>query len=64
MTNGWGKMNSYAAQVAPADRWAIVAYIRTLQVAQNPEMNLKMSGQSNTAAPAASPSPANNGGAR
>lgn len=64
MTNGWGKMNSYAAQVAPADRWAIVAYIRALQVAQNPEMNLKMSGQSNTAAPAASPSSAHNGGAR
>ena len=64
MTNGWGKMNSYAYQVPPADRWAIVAYIRTLQVAQNPEMNLKMSGNSNTAAPAASPSPAHNGGAR
>jgi len=64
MTNGWGKMNSYAAQVAPADRWAIVAYIRTLQVAQNPEMNLKLSGNSNTAAPTASPSPAHDGGAR
>ena len=64
MTNGWGKMNSYAAQVSPADRWAIVAYIRTLQIAQNPEVNLKMSGQSNSATPAASPSPAHNGGAR
>ena len=36
MTNGWGKMNSYASQVPPADRWAIVAYIRTLQISQNP----------------------------
>jgi mono/diheme cytochrome c family protein len=36
MTNGWGKMNSYAAQVQPADRWAIAAYIRTLQIGQNP----------------------------
>ena len=36
MTNGWGKMNSYASQVPPADRWAIVAYIRTLQLSQNP----------------------------
>jgi mono/diheme cytochrome c family protein len=60
MTNGWGKMNSYAAQVAPADRWAIASYIRTLQIAQNPEMNLKMSGPSNTATPAASPSSAAN----
>ena len=36
MTNGWGKMNSYASQIPPADRWAIVAYIRALQVSQNP----------------------------
>ena len=42
MTNGWGKMNSYAVQVAPADRWAIVAYIRALQVSQNPEMIKEM----------------------
>jgi len=37
MTNGWGKMNSYASQVPPADRWAIVAYIRALQASQNPQ---------------------------
>jgi mono/diheme cytochrome c family protein len=36
MTNGWGKMNSYAAQIPAADRWAIVAYIRALQLSQNP----------------------------
>jgi len=36
ITNGWGKMNSYATEVMPADRWAIVAYIRTLQISQNP----------------------------
>ena len=36
MTNGWGKMNSYAAQVSVNDRWAIVAYIRALQISQNP----------------------------
>ena len=36
MTNGWGKMSSYASQIPPADRWAIVAYIRTLQISQNP----------------------------
>lgn len=53
MTNGWGKMNSYAYQIQPADRWAIVAYIRALQVSQNPEESLKMSSktESNTAAP-------------
>ena len=42
MTNGWGKMNSYAYSIQPADRWAIVAYIRALQVSQSPEENLKM----------------------
>ena len=42
ITNGWGKMNSYAAQVQVADRWAIVAYIRTLQISQNPNGNLTM----------------------
>lgn len=42
MTNGWGKMNSYAAQIPPGDRWAIVAYIRALQVSQNPNETMKM----------------------
>jgi mono/diheme cytochrome c family protein len=41
ITNGWGKMNSYAYVIQPADRWAIVAYIRALQVSQNPDMALK-----------------------
>lgn len=50
MTNGWGKMNSYASQVPAADRWAIVAYIRTLQVSQNPNgtQTLPMTKQTNT----------------
>ena len=32
MTNGFGAMPDYAAQVGPRDRWAIVAYIRALQL--------------------------------
>ena len=31
ITNGYGAMYSYADRTAPADRWAIIAYIRTLQ---------------------------------
>jgi mono/diheme cytochrome c family protein len=31
ITNGYGVMFSYADRVDPADRWAIVAYIRALQ---------------------------------
>jgi len=42
MTNGWGKMNSYASVLSAADRWAIVSYIRTLQVSQSPDELLKM----------------------
>ncbi len=33
--NGYGAMYSYAARVAPADRWAIAAFIRALQRAQH-----------------------------
>jgi mono/diheme cytochrome c family protein len=35
MTNGFGVMPSYASRVPPEDRWAIVAYIRALQLSQN-----------------------------
>jgi len=35
ITNGYGAMFSYAQRVAPADRWAIAAYIRALQASQN-----------------------------
>ena len=35
MTRGFGQMPDYAAQVSPRDRWAIVAYIRALQLSQH-----------------------------
>jgi hypothetical protein len=34
ISNGYGAMPDYAAQVAPADRWAIAAYIKALQLSQ------------------------------
>ena len=34
MTHGYGAMPDYHAELAPADRWAIVAYIRALQLSQ------------------------------
>ena len=34
ITNGWGAMPSYAPQITAEDRWAIVAYIRALQLSQ------------------------------
>jgi len=35
ITNGFGAMPDYRAQIAPRDRWAIIAYIRALQYAQH-----------------------------
>lgn len=36
MSNGWGAMPSYAAQIPVEDRWRIIAYIRALQLSQMP----------------------------
>jgi mono/diheme cytochrome c family protein len=35
MTNGFGAMPDYAAQIAVDDRWAIAAYIRALQLSEH-----------------------------
>ncbi|HET7294299.1 MAG TPA: cytochrome c [Vicinamibacteria bacterium] len=35
MTNGFGAMSDYSAQVSVEDRWAIAAYIRALQISQH-----------------------------
>ncbi len=39
ITNGFGAMPDYAAQIPTADRWAIVAYVRALQYSQNASIN-------------------------
>lgn len=39
MTNGFGAMSSYSDQVPVRDRWAIVAYIRALQLSQHAKMD-------------------------
>lgn len=35
ITKGYGGMPSYSAQISPADRWRIIAYIRVLQLSQH-----------------------------
>jgi mono/diheme cytochrome c family protein len=40
ITNGYGLMYSYADRVAPDDRWAIVEYIRALQLSQHAPVSL------------------------
>jgi len=39
MTHGYGAMPDYSAQLTPADRWSVAAYIRALQLSQ--EANIK-----------------------
>jgi mono/diheme cytochrome c family protein len=39
MTNGFGAMLNYSAQVKPEDRWAIAAYIRVLQLSQDAKLS-------------------------
>lgn len=35
ISNGYGAMPDYASQISVEDRWAIVAYVRALQLSQN-----------------------------
>jgi mono/diheme cytochrome c family protein len=35
ITNGFGAMPDYAAQIAVADRWAVIAYVRALQLSEH-----------------------------
>jgi mono/diheme cytochrome c family protein len=35
ITHGYGQMPSYASQITPRDRWAVIAYIRALQFSQH-----------------------------
>jgi len=35
ITNGFGAMYGYSAQISARDRWAIVAYVRALQLSRN-----------------------------
>ena len=35
ITNGFGQMFNYSAQIPPRDRWAIIAYVRALQLSRN-----------------------------
>lgn len=35
ISHGYGAMPDYSAQLTPVDRWAVVAYIKALQLSQN-----------------------------
>ena len=56
MTNGFGQMSDYRAQVPVEDRWAIALYIQALQLSQQaPADRLKPEERERLAAPAAAP---------
>ena len=38
MTHGLGAMPDYASQIPVEDRWAIAAYVKTLQLSQNAQL--------------------------
>ena len=62
MTNGFGEMSSYASQVPAEDRWAIAAWIRTLQFSRNAPLSElndadRAALDKAAAAPAAAPNP-------
>lgn len=58
ITNGFGAMPDYASQVPPADRWAITAYIRALQLSQNASQSMVPEGQALPSTPPPSGTPA------
>lgn len=39
ITNGFGAMYGYSAQILPRDRWAIIAYVRALQLSRNAKVS-------------------------
>lgn len=53
ITNGYGTMFSYSDRVSPDDRWAIVAYIRAMQLAvhEHPEIEKRLQNERGTQQP-------------
>ena len=57
ITNGFGAMYGYSAQIPPRDRWAIIAYVRALQLSRNarvPDLPAELREKLDQAGPAAS----------
>jgi mono/diheme cytochrome c family protein len=57
MTNGFGAMPDYRMQLAARDRWAVVAYIRALQLSQHASKADVPGGDPTSVKPAAQPGP-------
>ncbi|HYA96668.1 MAG TPA: cytochrome c [Methylomirabilota bacterium] len=58
ITHGFGAMYDYSAQIAPRDRWAIIAYVRALQLSRHApasELPEELRRKLEAAAPASAP---------
>ncbi|MGH8124306.1 MAG: c-type cytochrome [Rhodanobacteraceae bacterium] len=68
ISDGYGVMYPYADRISPHDRWAIVAYIRALQLSQDaPKSDLSAQDMQELGAPnsqVVNPSPSGRGGAK
>jgi mono/diheme cytochrome c family protein len=66
MTNGFGQMSSYADKLTAEDRWAVIAYVRALQMSQAAPRELlgaeDLAALERAAQPAASEAEAPHGG--
>ena len=40
ISNGFGRMFGYGPQIEPVDRWAVIAYVRALQLSQHMQRDL------------------------
>jgi len=57
ITHGFGVMPNYAQQIPPDDRWAIIAYVRALQLSQHAELSDVPAAEQAELAKAAEPTP-------
>jgi cytochrome c5 len=71
VTNGFGAMYGYSAQISPRDRWAIIAYLRALQLSRNakvadlpPELREKLNQSGSTGAAPSAEQKQETGGAK
>lgn len=51
VTHGYGLMRSYAGELPPADRWAVIAYVEALRLSQQVEIDALSPARRQEAAP-------------
>ena len=62
ITNGWGAMPDYSAQIPPEDRWKIIAYLRALQLSRRVRLEELSPDEQNKVRAGAQPAAGHGGG--